>query len=634
MPSFGGSGDYWGIALAYAKRFTAASAVAVAVVLTAAHGANAAPNPAPGTSAARPDQAEAERLTKFLDAEYQADLLSSPQQATLMGSKEGEDRLNDYSEAEELKRLEWRRGSVARMKAQFPRAPLPLEARISYDIWAQELEAAELAYKFRRYDYPLGAGAAHSGIPNFLISSHLVETPADVAAYNSRVKAIGTALDQVRQRVADAAAQGIRMPRFQYDRVIAESRKLISGQPFEATGPDSPLWADAKAKVGRLQAAGKVTPDQAQQLLEGTKAALLTGMKPGYERLIAWLQGDLGNAPSGKVGAVTLPNGLAWYAAALKLQTTTDLTADQIHELGLKEVKRILGEMDALAQKAGFKDAQAYYAELQRLDPPQPYNDANRAEVLKYSNDLVANNRAHLSAMFYNLPQYPIEVIREPSFSEVAGGAAHTAGASPDGKRPGRVYLHMLGKTPFRASLPDLMCHEGIPGHAMQGDVRVRMQGVPKFRLAARNAAYNEGWGLYSELLCKEMGVYPDIASDFMRLDGELFRAARLVTDTGLHAKGWTEAQAEDYLQTVAHRSEDTARSETRRYIVGPGQATAYKIGMIRIMQLRDQASKALGPKFDLKAFNDMVIASGSLPLSVLDMRVNEWIAEQKARQG
>jgi uncharacterized protein (DUF885 family) len=606
-----------------------AAASVTALLAASASPVMAAPELAHRIPAARSDTAEAERLNAFLDGEYQANLLSSPQQATSMGSKVGQDKLNDLSEAEELRRLEWRRGSVAKMKAQFPRATLPLEARISYDIWVQELDAAELAYRFRRYDYVLSG--VHSALPNFLISSHLVDTASDMDAYNARVAAIATALDQATARAKDSAVQGIRMPRFQYERVIAESRKVISGQPFDATGPDSPLWADAKAKVGRLQAAGKVTPDQAQKLLDGAKTAMLTGMKPGYERLIGWLQGDLPSAPSGKVGAVTLPNGLAWYAAALKLQTTTDLTADQIHQLGLKEVKRITGEMDALAQKAGFKDSQAYYAELQRLDPPQPYNDQNRTEILRYSNDLVANNRAHLGAMFYQLPQYPIEVIREPSFSEVAGGAAHTNGAGPDGKRPGRVYLHMLGRTPLRASLPDLMCHEGIPGHAMQGDIRVRMKDVPKFRLAARNAAYNEGWGLYSELLCKEMGVYPDIASDFMRLDGELFRAARLVTDTGIHAKSWTEDQAQDYLKTVAHRSEDTARSETRRYIVGPGQATAYKIGMIRILQLRDEASKALGPKFDIKAFNDMVIASGSLPLSVLDMRVHEWIAERKA---
>ena len=606
-------------------RVSAAASLAVGLALAPA----AAPTVGHAQAAQAPSQAEAGRLRAFLDKEYAEGLKFSPQQASSFGDKEGLDKLNDLSDAADLQRLEWRRGSVARMKSQFRRASLPLEAEISYDMWIDELDSAELAYRFRAYAYP--AGNTDTALPNFLIGSHLVEQPSDMVAYNARVTALGHAMDQVLERAKASAAKGIRMPRFQYERAIRESTKLVSGAPFDANGRDSPLWADAKAKVGKLQAAGKVTPEQARTLLEGTKTALNTGMKPGYDRLIAWLQADIGNSKSGKVGAVTLPNGLAWYAAALKLQTRTDLTAEQIHKLGLSEVSRIQGEMDALARKAGFADREAYYRELNRLDPPQPYNDQLRAEVLKYSNELIANNRAHLPAMFHVLPIYGIEVVREPSFSEVAGGAAHTNGASPDGKRPGRVYLHMLGKTPLRASLPDLMCHEGIPGHAMQGDIRVRQKGVPKFRLAARNAAFNEGWGLYSELLCKEMGVYPDIPSDFMRLDGELFRAVRLVTDTGLHAQGWTEDQAVDYLKTVGHRSDDVARAETRRYLVNPGQATAYKIGMIRILALRTEAQKALGPKFDIKAFNDMVIASGSLPLSVLDMRVHEWVAERKA---
>jgi uncharacterized protein (DUF885 family) len=582
-------------------------------------------------AAAQPSQAaEAERLRVFLDKEYAESLKFSPQQATAFGDKSGLDKLNDLSDAAELQRLEWRRGSVARMKAGFRRDRLPLEARISWDLWLDELDSAELAYKFRAYQYP--AGNTDTGLPNFLISSHLIEQPSDMAAYNARVMALGHAMDQVLDRARASAAEGIRMPRFQYERAIQESTKLISGQPFEASGADSPLWADAKAKLGKLEAAGKVTPEQAHALLDGTRTALLTGMKPGYERLIRWLKADIASAPSGKVGAVTLPNGLNWYAAALKLQTRTDLTAQQIDTLGLSEVKRIQGEMNALAVKAGFPDAEAYYKELQRLDPPQPYDDRNRAEILKYSNELIANDIAHLPAMFHSLPAYRIEVVREPSFSEVAGGAAHTNAASPDGKRPGRVYLHMLGKTPLKAGLADLMCHEGVPGHAMQGDIRVRQTGVPKFRLAARNAAYNEGWALYSERLCKEMGVYPDIASDFMRLDGELFRAVRLVTDTGIHADGWTEDQAIDYLKTVGHRTDDVARSETRRYIVNPGQATAYKIGQLRILELRSEAEKALGPNFDIRGFNDMVIASGSLTLGVLEMRVREWIAEQKGK--
>jgi len=585
---------------------------------------------APSIAVAQTPADATQTFNAFLDAEFAEALKFSPQTATTLGRKEGYDKLNDLSEAAELKALEWRRGSVARMKKGFQRDKLSDEGKISFDMWSQELARAELAYKFRRYDFPFGGAGAHSGLPSFLISSHLVDSAADMKAYNARLKALGAAMDQARERAAAAAGDAIRMPRFQYERTIRESKKLISGAPF-GDGPDSPLWVDAKAKVGKLQAAGKVSPEEAQALLDEAKAALTGGMKPGYERLIAWAEGDIGKAPSGKVGALTLPNGLAWYQAAITLQTTTTLTPDQIHALGLSEVKRIQGEQDALARKAGFKDADAYYAELNRADPPQPYTDENRAEILAYSNSLIAKSRAALPAMFNNLPAYRMEVIREPSFSEVAGGAAHASGPSPDGARPGRVYLHMLGTTSLRASLADLMCHEGVPGHVMQGDLRVRQKGAPQFRLAARNAAFNEGWGLYSELLCKEMGVYPDIASDFMRLDAELFRAARLVTDTGLHAKGWTEDEAVAYLKATGRRGEDQARAETRRYIVNPGQATAYKIGMIRIMQLRDQAQKALGPKFDIKAFNDTVIGSGSLPLSVLEQRIRDWTAEQKA---
>lgn len=584
----------------------------------------------PSTAVAQAPADETRKFNAFLDAEFAEALKFSPQTATTLGRKEGYDKLNDLSEASELKALEWRRGSVARMKNGFQRDRLSDEGKISFDMWSQELDRAELAYRFRRYDFPFGGGGAHAGLPSFLISSHLVDSAADMKAYNARLRALGPAMDQARERATAAAGDGIRMPRFAYERMIAESRKLVSGQPFATDGPDSPLWTDAKAKVAKLSAAGKVAPQEAQALLDEAKAALTTGMKPGYDRLIAWGEADIGKAPSGKVGALTLPKGLDWYQAAITLQTTTTLTPDQIHALGLSEVKRIQGEQDALAQKAGFKNADAYYAELLRADPPQPYTDENRAEILAYSNSLIAKARAALPAMFNSLPAYRMEVIREPSFSEVAGGAAHASGPSPDGARPGRVYLHMLGTTSLRASLADLMCHEGVPGHVMQGDLRVRQKGAPQFRLAARNAAFNEGWGLYSELLCKEMGVYPDIASDFMRLDAELFRAARLVTDTGLHAKGWTEDEAVAYLKATGRRGEDQARAETRRYIVNPGQATAYKIGMIRILQLRGEAQTALGPKFDIKAFNDTVIASGSLPLSVLEQRIKDWVAEQK----
>jgi len=580
--------------------------------------------------AVAPASTEDARLTAFLDAEFAQDLKLRPQLATRLGMKEGNDRLDDISDAAQLQRLEARRASVARMKAQFDRSKLSPSGQTNYDIWDAELQRAELQYKFRRYQPPFYSFlySVHSELPNFMINTHTVTDAADMRAYNARLKAIPAVLDTAiaQSKLSDAA--GVHAPRFEIERVISGSKVIVSGAPFDS-GKDSPLWADAKAKVAKLRSSGKASASDAEALLADARSSILA-LKPAYDRVIGWAQAELPTAPSGSVGAISLPGGGEWYAAALKNNTTLDLTADQIHSIGLKEVTRIEGEQDALARQAGFKDRMAFYADRERRFPARPWTDALRADYLKKANDAVAHNRSLLPTRFYKLPQYRAEVVREPSFSEVAGGAAHASGPSPDGTRPGRVYVHLVGKTEDPAALYDLMCHEGIPGHVMAGDIQVRQTGTPKFRRAGGYVAFNEGWALYSELLCKEMGAYPDIAADFMRLDQELFRAARLVVDTGIHAQGWTEEQAVDYMIKTGRQDPDSARSEVRRYITLPGQATGYKIGMLKIMDLRSKAQTALGPKFDIKAFDDLIISEGSQPLPVLERRVDNWIASRR----
>ncbi len=570
------------------------------------------------------------RLTGFLDEAFEQELGMRPQLATALGRKEGMDRLDDLSDAGQLKLLEWRRDSVARMQKQFDRARLSPALQVSYDMWTLELERAELNYRFRRYQPPFYSFlySVHSELPNLLINTHTVAVPADMAAYNARLRALPGVLDVAIEESRASSDEGIRAPRFEYDRVISGSRQLLRGAPFDGSDADSPLWADAKAKIAKLETAGKVAPAQAAGLLAETRAAIL-GLKPAYERVIAWAENDLAEAPSGRVGAVSLPGGRDWYVAALKLNTTTDLTPDEVHELGLSEVIRIESEQDALARKAGFADRESYYRERASVAPRTPWTDELRGEYLRRANAVLADNREKLPSWFGLLPAYGVEVVREPSFSEVAGGAAHAAAPSADGARPGRVYVHLLGTTDDPADLYNLMCHEGIPGHLLQGDIRVRQQGTPKFRTAYRYTAYNEGWALYSEALCKEMGVYTDVAADFMRLDAELFRAARLVVDTGIHAKGWTEDEAVDYMIETGRRPADQARSEVRRYITLPGQATGYKIGMLKILELRRKAEQQLGSKFDIKDFHDVVVGSGSIPLGVLERRVEEWIASR-----
>ena len=606
--------------------------VALVVGMTAQAGSTQAGAQTPPAKAVAPPVHSTEdlRFIAFLDAEYAEEVKANPQLATRLGLKEGKDRFADNSDEGTLTRLEARRAGVARMRARFDRAKLSPGMQSNYDIWAGELDRAELSYKYRRWQPPFYSFlySIHTQLPDFMINSHTVQDVGDMHAYSARLRLIPGLLDTAIGQSKASDALGIRAPKFEIERVIAGSRTLTSGAPFDS-GADSPLWADAKNKVGRLVEAGKTTPAEAAALRDEAKAALLS-IKPGYERVIAWAQSELPTAPSGRVGAISLPDGKNWYAAELKLNTTTDLTAEQIHQIGLREIKRIQGEQDALARSAGLADREAFYADRARRFPSRPWTDTLRTQYLTTANAAVAHNRTLLPTFFGNLPQYRAEVVREPSFSEVSGGAAHASGPSPDGVRPGRVYVHLLGLTEDPAAVYDLMCHEGIPGHVMQGDIQARQSSGPKFRKTTGYVAYAEGWGLYSEALCKEMGAYPDVAADFMRLDQELFRATRLVVDTGIHAEGWTEDQAVDFMMKTGRQAPDHARSEVRRYITLPGQATGYKIGMLKIVELRRKAEQELGPKFDIRGFHDLLIGSGSMPLGVLETRVDDWIASRR----
>ena len=590
----------------------------------------------PGTAALAQTQASASpadtasedaRLIAFLDAEFAEWVKQQPQLATRLGIKDGGDRWNDPSDAAAIAQAAWREASAAQMRAQFDRAKLSPEGQVNFDIWALEAERASTSLATRIYRPPFYSRlySAHSQLPDFLVNTHAVGDVEDLENYIDRLRGMPAVLDIAIQQTKASEAVGIRAPRFQVDTVLEGSRKLTSGAPYD-DGPDAALWADAKAKTEALVTAGKLARGEADSMLAEAREAILA-LAPAYARVIAWAEASLPNAPSGKVGAITLPEGAAYYASQLKLNTTTDYTADDIHAIGRAEVARIEAEQDALAKAAGFVDRHAFYAERARLYPPRPYDDAARAEYLATANAFVAHTRSLLAPYFGTLPAYGIEVVREPAFSEVPGGAAHASAPSPDGTRPARTYVHLVGNTPDPAALYTLMCHEAVPGHNMQGDIQVRQKGGPKFRSVTGYVAFGEGWALYAEALCKEMGAFPDIAADFMRLDAELFRAARLVVDTGIHAMGWTEDEAVEYLNVTGRQPLQRSRSEVRRYITLPGQATGYKIGMLKIMELRQRAEAKLGDRFDIKGFHDLLIASGSQPLSILERRVDEWIA-------
>lgn len=584
-----------------------------------------------GWASAQPRKAgELDRqLTAFLDEAFEQELAMDPERMTRLGRRSQYDKLTDRSEAAAAQRLAWRRRSVADMKRRFDPTKLGEDARTSFDMWVLELERAEEAFRWRGHGYVFDRGGPHTGLPNFLINTHRVDGVADMQAYVARIAAVGPAMDVMLDRARRSAAMGVRMPRFAYDQSLEEIRRLTSGAPF-GTGPDSALFADAKAKAAALVKSGKIDEAQAERLTSAAVEAMTGRMKPAYDRVAAWLSSDREQSAADPKGVGSLPDGAAYYNAMLRQQTTTGMTADEIHELGLAEVKRIRGEMEALKARIGFKGTlEDFFVHMRTEDRFYVSNDeAGRARYLKLSEDYLAAMKARLPEMFGRLPKSDLVVKRVEAFREEPGGAAHYSSGAPDGSRPGVFYVHLSDTraTPIY-EIEGTAYHEGWPGHHMQISLAQEMTGVPVFRTQYGYGAYIEGWGLYVELLAKEMGFYQDAYSDFGRLGREIWRAIRLVVDTGIHAKGWSEAQALAFYTANSPQPVGKIRSEIRRYFVSPGQATSYKVGMVKILALRQEARQTLGARFDQRAFHDVVLSAGALPLPVLETRVRRWIA-------
>ena len=582
--------------------------------------------------------AETARLNQWFEKKYEEQLHFSPIQLTFQGRKDLYGQLDDMSEKAQRDQVAWQKASVEEMEKSFDYAKLDDEAKLSYDLWKLQYENARDGLPFLVDGYPFDQmNGAQNFLPTFLISFHKVDDEADYKAYVSRITAVGRAFDQLLERARASATQGIRPPKFAYEGVIEQSKKVIAGAPFSA-GKDSAIWADAQAKADELVKAGKIDATRAAALKDEARKALLGQFKPAYERVIAWSEEELPKAAVNATGVVaTHPNGKAYYEYQLRQMTTTDMTAEQIHELGLKEVARIKGEMTALKDKVGFKgDLQAFFHFID-TDPrfKFPNTDAGRKAYLDEATRDIDNIKKVLPKYFGLLPKADLVVKRVEPFREQDGAAQHYYPGTPDGSRPGVYYAHLSDMNAMpKPELEVIAYHEGIPGHHMQISIAQELTGVPKFRTQAGFTAYAEGWGLYAEWLAKEMpGTYQDPYSEFGRLSSEMWRAIRLVVDTGLHAKGWTEEQAVEYFHANSAVPLTAIRSEVRRYLIMPGQATAYKVGMIRIQELRKKAETELGDKFDIRGFHDAVLGGGALPLTLLERRVDQWIAKEKAKK-
>jgi len=467
-------------------------------------------------------------LTAFLNAAFEAELALDPERLTGLGRKEQQDRFTDPSDEASAGRLAWRRENVAEMKRRFDRALLGDDARVSYDMWALELERAETSMKWRSHGYVFDRNGPHTGLPNFLINQHRVDTQADMEAYVARVTTLGPTLDAYLERAKASAAKGIRMPRFAYDQSIEMVGRLTSGAPF-GDGADNALYADAKAKAAGLVAAGQIDSATADAFTLRVANAMTGSMKPAYGRLNAWLVSDRAEAAINAHGAGALPDGVAYYEAMLRLQTTTAMTAGEIHDLGLSEVARIRDEMAVLKASIGFEGTlEEFFVFLRGDDAFYVANDdMGRAAYLKLAETYLAGMYARLPEQFARLPKADLIVKRVEAFREEPGGAAHYSSAALDGSRPGIFYVHLADTraTPTY-EIEGTVYHEGHPGHHMQLALAQEMKGTPEFRKDYFYGAYVEGWALYVERLAKEMGFYTDPYSDFGRLGREIWRAS------------------------------------------------------------------------------------------------------------
>jgi uncharacterized protein (DUF885 family) len=588
----------------------------------------------PPSSASSPsvDSAAAQtaRLDAWLDARYEESLDFSPIQKTILGRKDDYDKIDDFSEAGSDARLEWLRQTVRDLEREFDRGRLAPEGQTSYDLWRYQLERAEKGLPFRRRGYQFHQmQGPHTSLPQGLINFHRVDEEADMVAYVTRIGEVGRAIEQALERAQLAASEGVHAPRFAYQGVIEQAQALLTGAPFGGAG-DSPLYADANSKIAALLSAGKIDAARADELRASAAAALNERFEPAYEALLAWAQTELGNTEELATGVWRLPDGPAFYEERLAAMTTTSMTADEIHALGLAEVERIHGEMEAIKRQVGFDGTLPEFFASIRSDPrfKFPNTDEGREAYLETSRGFYAGIERRLPEFFGIRPKGGLVVRRVEAFREQPGAAQHYMQGTPDGSRPGTYYVHLVDMTSMpKFEMESVAYHEGIPGHHMQVAIAQELTGVPKFRTQAGFTAYSEGWGLYAERLAKEMGGFQDPYSDLGRLGAEVWRAIRLVVDTGMHAKGWSEQQAVDYFLANGPTSEGQVRAEIRRYLVMPGQATAYKIGMLKILELRARATAALGEDFDIRAFHDTVLGGGALPLSILERRVDDWIA-------
>jgi uncharacterized protein (DUF885 family) len=566
--------------------------------------------------AQRPTDSVASRVAAqnaIFEEKYEADLRNFPENATAYGDYRYNDKLEDYSLAAITERHKTDEAFLARLEA-VRTTGFTDQDQLSHDVMMRVLQQRAADFALKEYEMPINQmNGIHTSLADLPLSVPL-DSVKHYEDYVARLRQIPGALEQTRE-VLHAGMRDKLMPvRFLLEKIPVQCDGIIEADPF--LQPTKKYPADISA-------------EEQKRLTQEITNAINKDVIPAYRTFAAFVRTEY--APQGRTAlAVTsLPDGEKRYQNAIYGRTTTRMTAEEIHQLGLREIDRIEGEMTAIAKKEGFADLASFRAAIAK-NPK--YKPTSAEQILDDFRHYIAEMQPKLPELFTLLPRSPVTVEAIPAFQ--AAAATHYVTGTPDGKRPGRVVV-ATSDFAQRSLVGDeaIAYHEGIPGHHLQLSVQQQLTGLPKFRLHGLGFnAYIEGWALYAEQLGKEVGFYQDPVSDYGRLSSELFRAVRLVVDTGIHSKGWTRDQVVEFFRKSGAVDEPTIQSETDRYIAWPAQALSYKLGQLKFRELRERARKELGAKFDIRTFHDEMINGGTLPLDLLEARTDKWIAEQKSK--
>ncbi len=550
----------------------------------------------------------AEQNALFDDA-WQTNLKLSPTQATAVGDYRYNDKLGDASLAAVARRHEINAGFLARIKAISPEG-FNEEDRTSHDLFLRNQQESMNDYDLKDYEMPVTAqGGIHTGLAD-LPNSVPLDSVKHFEDYLARLHQIPKVLLQTEDVLRAGVKDHLVIVKFVAEKIPAQCAGIIAADPF-------------LIPIGKMPAA--FSDDDKKRLSDAITAAVNTEVLPAYKQFASFITTDYIPYGRSTLSIESLPDGKRRYQAAIRRLTTTRLTPAEIHRIGLSEYDRIVGEMTVLAKANGYADLAAFRDHIES-DPK--YKPASAQAIVDDFDGYIKQMRPKLPALFNVIPSAPVTVEAIPEFQKAA--ATHYQTGTPDGKRPGRVSV-AVADYKSRSLINDeaVAYHEGIPGHHMQLSIQQTLKGLPEFRKHGGNSAYTEGWALYSEQLGKEVGFYQDPGSDYGRLRSELFRAVRLVVDTGIHDMGWSRDQVVDFMRKSHAVDEPTIQSETDRYISWPAQACSYKLGQLKIRELRARATQQLGAHFDIRSFHDEVLAGGSLPLDLLDARVTRWIRAQ-----